>query len=350
VDPWGGYTREVRVELDPARLTALGLPINDILDAIRDANLDLPAGKLEEGRYEVTLRAPAEFTDLKQILDTAVARRDGRVVTLGQIARARDTYEKLTRVIRVDGERGLRVAIRKQADRLAARVGRGLVALENSYRNLLRMLLARRWTPLFVTLVLVAASLSLVPRIGTEFLPPTDEGEVRVTGEMEVGTRLELIDRQIRKMEAIVSAAVPEAVSSVVSVTTSGTRGSAKAQGEIRLSLVPAAARSRSNTRIAADLRARLEGAIPGMQIRTRAPQGQFLLERILAAEEGVTVEAQSRLENIARPTGYDLVVAGDFEEQQKAFRELAVSLLLALLLVYMVLASQYESLTDPCW
>jgi len=43
VDPWGGYTREVRVELDPARLTApLGLPINDILDAIRDANLELP--------------------------------------------------------------------------------------------------------------------------------------------------------------------------------------------------------------------------------------------------------------------------------------------------------------------
>jgi hydrophobic/amphiphilic exporter-1 (mainly G- bacteria), HAE1 family len=41
-------------------------------------------------------------------------------------------------------------------------------------------------------------------------------------------------------------------------------------------------------------------------------------------------------------------VVAGNFEEQQKAFRELVLSLLLALLLVYMVLASQYESLRDP--
>jgi len=298
-------------------------------------------------------------------------------------------------------------------------------------------------------------------------------------------------------------AAVPEAVSSVVSVTTSGTRGSAKAKGEIRLSLVPAAERDHSNTQIAEELRRRLEGAIPGMQIRTRAPQGQFLLERILAAEEGVTVEVrgfdldlldalalqvaqavaevpgvtdversreagipqleirvdrdkvadlglsvrdvtevietavagskageyrvagnsyrilvqlqdaekrsldeildltlrppsgepvvlrnlvqtraslgpvtierkeqqrlvtvsanvagrdlgsvaaevQTRLEGIAHPIGYDLVVAGNFEEQQKAFRELAVSLLLALLLVYMVLASQYESLRDP--
>jgi HAE1 family hydrophobic/amphiphilic exporter-1 len=61
-----------------------------------------------------------------------------------------------------------------------------------------------------------------------------------------------------------------------------------------------------------------------------------------------VAADVQGRLEGIARPIGYDLLVAGNFEEQQKAFRELAVSLLLALLLVYMVLAAQYESLVDP--
>jgi HAE1 family hydrophobic/amphiphilic exporter-1 len=42
------------------------------------------------------------------------------------------------------------------------------------------------------------------------------------------------------------------------------------------------------------------------------------------------------------------LKVAGNFEEQQKAFRELVISLVLALVLVYMVLACQYESLRDP--
>ena len=41
--------------------------------------------------------------------------------------------------------------------------------------------------------------------------------------------------------------AVPEAVSSVVTVTTSGTRGSSKARGEIQLSLTPARQRQRSN-------------------------------------------------------------------------------------------------------
>jgi HAE1 family hydrophobic/amphiphilic exporter-1 len=45
---------------------------------------------------------------------------------------------------------------------------------------------------------------------------------------------------------------------------------------------------------------------------------------------------------------GYDLTIAGNYEEQQKAFKELVISLVLALVLVYMVLACQYESLRDP--
>jgi HAE1 family hydrophobic/amphiphilic exporter-1 len=61
-----------------------------------------------------------------------------------------------------------------------------------------------------------------------------------------------------------------------------------------------------------------------------------------------VAADVQKRLDRILRPTGYDLIIAGNFEEQQKAFHELLISLVLALLLVYMVLASQYESLLDP--
>ena len=70
------------------------------------------------------------------------------------------------------------------------------------------------------------ASLLLLPFIGTEFMPPSDEGEVRVTGEMEIGTRLDLLDAQARKMENIVYQAVPETVSSVISVGSSGWRPS----------------------------------------------------------------------------------------------------------------------------
>ncbi|MEE4243057.1 MAG: efflux RND transporter permease subunit, partial [Desulfopila sp.] len=116
VDLFGGFDREVRVELDPDRLKALGLPLDTVLDAIRNANLDLPTGKIVQGRYEITLRAPAEFTSLEEIRDTVVVRRDGVAVKLGEIARILDTYEKKTRIVRVNGERGIRLGIRKEAD------------------------------------------------------------------------------------------------------------------------------------------------------------------------------------------------------------------------------------------
>jgi HAE1 family hydrophobic/amphiphilic exporter-1 len=716
VDIWGGFDREIRIELDPDRIMALGLPLDQIIRSVRQANLDPPAGKLEQGRYEIQLRAPAQFSDLDQIRNTVVARQDGAAVTLGQVARVNDTYEKLTRIIRVNGEPGIRVAIRKQSQAntvdvsnrileeidavntampqiriipvinqgnfiqrsitnvarsvlyggglavlillfflravrstvvitlaipismlatftlmfffdltinlmtlggLALGVGmmvdnsivvlenifrhrheygtspetaskqgamevapailastittlviflplifvRGIsgilftemayviifsltcsllvalslvpmltsrllgikqrdkngsvlsvlfslsesffITLQNGYTRFLTRALNRRWIPLILTGVALGGALMLVPKIGTEFLPPSDEGEVRITGEMEVGTRLNLVDRQSQWMESIIYPAVPEAVSSVVSIGASGHRPGNAAKTEVRISLNPSSQRDRSNIDIAQDLRQRLANQIPGMEIRTRAPQGQFIMERILGGEDGLKVEIRGfdlnilesladrasrrietvpgvtdielsretgtprreihvdrdkaadlglsvqditdvlstavagakageyqaegeshrifvqlrdvenrslddildltlttasgqqvalknlvsvssgwgpllidrkdqqriisvsanvsgrdmgsvaaevtdRLNGIPRPAGYDMRVAGDFEEQQKAFRELVVSLVLALILVYMVMACQYESLVNP--
>ncbi len=50
------------------------------------------------------------------------------MVTLGQVAKVSDTYEKLTRIVRVNGERGLRVAIRKQADANTVEVAKRVLA------------------------------------------------------------------------------------------------------------------------------------------------------------------------------------------------------------------------------
>jgi len=61
-----------------------------------------------------------------------------------------------------------------------------------------------------------------------------------------------------------------------------------------------------------------------------------------------VAREVQQGLDRLARPTGYEVAVAGTLEEQEEAFRELVISFALALALVYMVLACQYESLRDP--
>ena len=89
----------------------------------------------------------------------------------------------------------------------------------------------------------------------------------------------------------------------------------------------------------------------PGARLIDRKDQQRIVTVNANVTDRdlgSVAGEVQARLNRIPRPVGYDLTVAGNFEEQQKAFRELMISLVLALVLVYMVLACQYESLRDP--
>jgi HAE1 family hydrophobic/amphiphilic exporter-1 len=78
--------------------------------------------------------------------------------------------------------------------------------------------------------------------------------------------------------------------------------------------------------------------------------------QRVVTVSAGVTgrdlgsvaADAERALAAIARPAGHDIAIAGTVEEQRESFRELLVSFALAIALVYMVLACQYESLRDP--
>src|SRR5690606_1760884 len=146
-------------------------------------------------------------------------------------------------------------------------------AVEETYGDLLK--LALRWRVL-VALAIVGmcgASLLLIPYIGTEFLPASDEGEVRVNAEMEVGTRLEVLDEQMQKIEAIVAKAIPETVNSVASLGSSSWRPSGGTEGSIQVAVVTQSTRQRSSVQIATDVRMAI-GDIPGVTIRTRASEG----------------------------------------------------------------------------
>jgi HAE1 family hydrophobic/amphiphilic exporter-1 len=58
--------------------------------------------------------------------------------------------------------------------------------------------------------------------------------------------------------------------------------------------------------------------------------------------------EIRDALKVIPVPRDFNILFGGDYEEQQTAFRELLLSFILALIMVYMVMASLYESLRDP--
>jgi len=388
-------------------------------------------------------------------------------------------------------------------NRLAAGMGRAHVSLYNIYESGLAACLRNPFVCVIVVVAIFAGALAFIPRIGTEFMPASDEGQIRVRVDLASGTRLEVLDQVMGGIEKTVEESIPEMRAMVVNMGSSGGRGDA-AGGSIRVSLVPVLERERSSDEVARTLRSQI-GTIPGAEVRVRAGQGLFLLSRLMgggednfeieilgydldvidslaltveqqiadipgvtdtrrgrrdgvpqqllqidrdrAADLGFTVaqiarvletalsgtragqfrdgsgeevdilvkvkdaeqlsieelltltitnnrgeavslrnlmvpkpgigpveierknqqrmvdiraniadrplgdvaaEAQRKLSEIPRPRGYEIMLSGDVEEQAKSFREMLIGIILATLLVYMVLASLYESLLSP--
>jgi HAE1 family hydrophobic/amphiphilic exporter-1 len=169
--------------------------------------------------------------------------------------------------------------------------GRLLMNLEDAYKRLLHVALNHRLLVALGATVVLGGVLLLIPYIGAELMPATDEGEVRVEAEMQVGTRLEVLDRQFRALEAIVKEAVPE-IRNVVTTVGGGHYGSGGHTGEIRISLVPQSQRTRSSQQIADELRRRLSG-IPGLIVRTRAGQGLFVLRMGTSSANQIEMEVR---------------------------------------------------------
>ncbi len=516
VDIRGGQEREIHVQLDPDKIKALGIPLDTLSDRIRTANVTLPAGTLESGNYEVVIRTPGEYTSLAQLRDTVIAVRQGVPVHLSDLADIKDSWVRETRLVRVNGVPGVRLAVNKQSGKntvevaeevlkeidringdipqiklvslldtsnyirrsitnvgssalygglyailvlllflrnvrstaiiataipisivatfmliyfggftlnlmtlgglalgvgmlvdnsivvleniyrlretdgrltaadgavngtqevLAAVIsstlttvvvflplvfvrgmagvmfmqlayvvtfallcslvvaltlvpmlaskflqpvkleatageslthkvfrvtGRFLERVEDRYKHVLRLALDHRAWVVVAAVTLLLASLTLIPLIGTELMPAADEGEVRVSVEAEVGTKLSLLDQMFRPIEAIVAQEVPEAMSTVVTLGGSPFgRAEGGHTGEMRISLKPLGERKRSSEAIAAALRRKLTG-IPGLTVRTRAGQGLFILQLVSGSGDKIGVEIR----------GYDMDTA----------------------------------------
>jgi len=524
VDIWGGLQREIHVNLYADKIKAIGLPLDYVLAKIRSENVDVPAGTIERGNLEVLIRIPGIYTDLEELRNTVVAVREGVPIQLKEIASVEDSWEKIRRIVRIDGQPGIRLSINKQSGKntvdiarkvfselerikldipqiqltpiidtskyiqnsiksvgsaalyggilavlvlllflrsfrstiiiaaaipisiiatftliyfggftlnimtlggLALGIGmlvdnaivvlentyrlqesgdsplkaaingsaevtsaiiastlttlavflpmvfvRGMTGImfkqlayvvsfsllcslvialtlvpmlsnkilritkiqtstsktlkhkiwitsrqsftlmENSYKNLLHYALGHRGLVLGIAALLLIGSLPLIRFVGSEFMPSADEGEVRVSGEMSVGTRVEVMDEKFKIIAAIVKKEIPEINSMVESMGGSSWRAGAY-RGNIRISLKPESERSRSSEEIADALRLKLIN-IPGIVIQTRPGQGLFLMR--MGTSEGDRMQVEIR--------GYDLETANLLAEQVKTVIE----------------------------
>jgi HAE1 family hydrophobic/amphiphilic exporter-1 len=127
LDIWGGRQREIQVKLDPNKIKALGLPLDLILGKIRSENVDVPAGTIERGNYEVLVRTPGNYTNLDEIRNTVIAIRDRAPIQLKEIATVEDTWQKIRRIVRINGKPGIRLSISKQSGKNTVEVARAVL-------------------------------------------------------------------------------------------------------------------------------------------------------------------------------------------------------------------------------
>lgn len=115
LDIWGGRDREIHVDLDPDRLKSLDVPLEQVVARLRAANVTLPAGEIETGGFEITLRTPGEFASLDQIRDTVLAVRQGAIIRVRDVADVADRWIKVSQIVRLDGQTGVRLSVNKQS-------------------------------------------------------------------------------------------------------------------------------------------------------------------------------------------------------------------------------------------
>jgi CzcA family heavy metal efflux pump len=111
--PYGGKQRQVMIDLNPNLLQAKGLSPQDVLNALTNQNLVLPAGtaKIDEFEYDVRVNSSPRTVD--ELNSLPIKQVGASTVYLRDVANVRDGFAPQTNVVRQDGHRGVLLSILK---------------------------------------------------------------------------------------------------------------------------------------------------------------------------------------------------------------------------------------------
>ncbi len=114
VEVYGSEKYAVRVQLNPQALAAHGIGINEVADAIANANVDLPTGTLYGANQAFTVQANGQLTDAAAYRPLIVAYRNGSPIRLEDLVRVLDSVQDNKVAGWVRGQRAVVLAIERQ--------------------------------------------------------------------------------------------------------------------------------------------------------------------------------------------------------------------------------------------
>lgn len=112
--PYGGTYRQIQIYVDPLKLEAHNLSLNDVVQSVNNSNLILPAGDVRIGSRDFNIYANSQFPDAQSMNSMPLKTVGNSSVLVGDIGKAVDSGAVQYNIVRIDGQRSVYVPIFKQ--------------------------------------------------------------------------------------------------------------------------------------------------------------------------------------------------------------------------------------------
>jgi hydrophobic/amphiphilic exporter-1 (mainly G- bacteria), HAE1 family len=128
--------RKIYIDVDPRKMEAYNLTIEQIGNILRAENMNMPAGYIEMGKSDYPLRIQGEFPESDVVKNIVVTSYNGANVYLKDIAAVRDTIRETKLDTRINGLKGMAMYVQKQSGgntvKVTKEVDKQLEVLEKS--------------------------------------------------------------------------------------------------------------------------------------------------------------------------------------------------------------------------
>ena len=112
----GGMEREIKIMVDPSKLRAYNLSIQQVTQALRSNNMQVASGWLDNDKQEFTIQTAGEYTNIDQIRETNIMSVNGTVISIGDVADVEDGFKEQRQRIWNNGDPSVMLWVLKQSD------------------------------------------------------------------------------------------------------------------------------------------------------------------------------------------------------------------------------------------
>ncbi len=111
---FGGKYRQAMIYVDPYKLFSRQLSVMDVVDAVNDSNLILPAGDVKIGPSDYYVYSNSLVKDIKDLNYVPLKTVGAKWVSVGDVGEAKDASQLQYNIVRIDGQKSAYIPIMKQ--------------------------------------------------------------------------------------------------------------------------------------------------------------------------------------------------------------------------------------------